>query len=784
MFKLILLHLLLLTTLFSLEVTLQSGKEDFEKFSTIHIKDSEFFVCQEIRDDFEVVTEIVCAFTRQPLESFKPIQNDFYQVTYQVKNKTFFLRIKPFHKIKLIPVVFNLYKDETTFDVQETLSKHWIVLGYKNNVPFHQEEKRTDVSINFPYTNPKEMLPYVGGLDIKGNPVMIKKIQDVTDYIKIKDAYADKKYDVCIALIDEVNEEYPHSLFNSEFIFYKIRSYFQLKEYDNVIEEARKYLSNYSSDENVPEVLALLSKSYSVVGLNVDADYFFDRLFSEHEESEFSKLGYIYKGEMLENSGASSKAEEFYTKALNETKEISIATLAAYRLATYNMSQSNSKQAALYIEKIVHAKSDFFSLDVKDSIKMMESFVEESDYVTAALIAKALLEQMKPSDDLYETLLKDRALWLAQTDNKKEALEELNRYLSTYQYGSFEEEIKVARDGLFFHNNELNVSARLAEYEQLVETYSGDLIGDRALYEKAKLLLQEKEYTKVLDLKASLEELDQERYTDVNEMIRSAAIGTMEQALGQKECHIVLAISTDYNITLSSKWDSSIYECAMLGGDFLLAKEMTSRNLKVSDIKERMSWLYKHINVDFSIGNYTEVVQASKDLIDLMGEDKEYNQVYRILFDAYSRLEDEISMLRIINELERVYGINYKDIDRYTLVMNIGINKKDNNLIIKYANYVFTIQNSSYSYPQTPFVEFTLYQAYFDREDYVKALDVLLELDKRDIINTERSREKYLLGVTYEKLWRNDEAKRAYKEAIEADSKSPWANLAQSALEM
>jgi tetratricopeptide (TPR) repeat protein len=167
-----------------------------------------------------------------------------------------------------------------------------------------------------------------------------------------------------------------------------------------------------------------------------------------------------------------------------------------------------------------------------------------------------------------------------------------------------------------------------------------------------------------------------------------------------------------------------------------------------------------------------------------MGDDSKYNQVYRVLFDAYSRLEDDENMLHQVNDLERVYGINYKDLDRYTAVMNIGVKKKDNNLITKYANNVFTIQNASDSFPQTPFVEFTLFQAYFDREEYSKALEVLLSLDKRDLDKTQRSREKYLLGLTHDKLWRNDEAKKYYKEAIEADSNSPWANLAQSALQM
>ena len=44
--------------------------------------------------------------------------------------------------------------------------------------------------------------------------------------------------------------------------------------------------------------------------------------------------GYIYKGEMLEESGNFSKAVLYYKKALNETNDIDIAATAAYEHAS------------------------------------------------------------------------------------------------------------------------------------------------------------------------------------------------------------------------------------------------------------------------------------------------------------------------------------------------------------------------------------------------------------------------------------------------------------------
>ena len=57
-------------------------------------------------------------------------------------------------------------------------------------------------------------------------------------------------------------------------------------------------------------------------------------------------------------------------------------------------------------------------------------------------------------------------------------------------------------------------------------------------------------------------------------------------------------------------------------------------------------------------------------------------------------------------------------------------------------------------------------------------------LDKLKLKPKVRARQKYLKGAVLDKLWRDDEAIKAYKEAIKADENSAWAKLAKSALEI
>ena len=785
MLKWILLLLLSTSSLFALEISMNGAKEDHQKYSTLHIDDAKKFVCQEIKDDFEITTKIVCAFSKKPTKNIQKLQNDFFKIDTIIKEKTFFLVITPFHKIKLMPVVFDLTKDDTLYQPDVSISNHWMVIGYVDKLPLINNQPKPEISINFPYYSDKDKLPYVGGLDIKGNPVYIKKVDDVSDYLRIKKFFKEEEYEYCNELIDEIFKSYPNTLFKAELTYYKIKVYAKLKDYDNVIATSKIYLREYSSDENIPEVLSLTADAYSKIGLNTDADYFFDRLFSEHEHSVYSQWGYMYLGEMLEASGSASKAINFYKKALNETESIDAAVTAAYHLASIKIGYS-LKESSKYIMQIVKAKSSFLKEDMRKSKEMMHIFADGAEYETSSAIAKSILDEIDRQDDGYEILLKNKALWLAKTTYKSEALIALNDYMQIYSDGVFLDEVQTAKDGLFFDTTDLNTSAKIDEYNKLIEEYADDSIGNRAVYEKAKLLLENEMYSDVLYFRNQLLDLDEEIYNDANSIITESAIGVMKKSLENKECQEVLNISNDYNITLSNEWDDGIYECSMKGGDYQLSRRIAGKNLKSKDLSERKKWLYRYIKIDFATGNYSDVVDASKDLIALIDDARtsKYKDVYRYLFDTYQRLEKSEEMISAIVDVQKVYGLDYKDLDRYALVMTIGSDKKDDNIVIEYGGEVMKIQTSSASNPQSPFVEFTLYQAFINRQDFNRALEVIKSLDTVELNASDRARQKYLLGTVYGKLWRDEEAMKAYQESIDADSTSAWAKLAQGAKEI
>jgi len=772
--------------LFALEISIDSAKENFHDYSIINLKAKNDFMCQEIKDEFGKTKKIVCAFSKKPRKPLKNIQNNFFNLNTIVKDKIFFIVVKPFYKMRLFPIVFDLCKDNSVYKANVKISKHWTIVGFKDTVPLIDNSNADSAGINFPFFLQKDKLPYVGGLDLKGNPVHLKKVEDVSQYLKVKQNYKKKKYDFALELIDDTFKNYPRTLFRSELLYYKLKVYSKLKQYDNVISLSKEYLRDYSANDNVPEILSLVAKAYSKTGLNSDADYFFDRLFTEYPDSIYTKWGYIYKGEMLEDSGNAKKAIKFYKQALMETKNIDVAVNAAYRLAVYNLGYSKIKKASKYIMEIIRAKSSFFMNNLKSSIKNMHQFADADDYITASAMAKALLDNMSSKNDKYEVILKDRGVWLAKTSHKKEALKVLDDYLKKYKYGNYQDIVQTTKDSLFFDIKDKNTSAKLKQFNKLISDYKDDSIGNRAIYEKAKLLLAKKMYSDVLGFKKSILALDSDKYKDKNQIIREAVIGVMKLSLKHKQCQEVLDLSNQYKISLSTNWDDGIYMCAMKGGDYILSKTIANRNLESKNINQRKKWLFRYIKVDYATSNYSDVIDASKELISLIQGNKKslYKEVYRIIFDAYQRLGKTDQVINYIDTIQKVFGLDYKDIGRYVAVMGIGSKLKDDTMVIKYASDVMKIQKSSNSYNQSPYVEFTLYQAYINKNDLNKALETIKSLNNVKLDESDRARQKYLLGSVYSRLWRNDDAKKAYKDSIKADPKSAWAKLAKDALKV
>ena len=134
---------------------------------------------------------------------------------------------------------------------------------------------------------------------------------------------------------------------------------------------------------------------------------------------------------------------------------------------------------------------------------MAETFVDRNDPKTATRITESLLNKTDTKSPDHQVLLKNLGLQLAKAGKNTEALKRFNEYLSTYKYGEYVEEVRRAKDGLFFEEGDRNTTGDIKKYNDLIERYGNDSVGQKALYKKAQLLLKEKKYKEVLDMESA-----------------------------------------------------------------------------------------------------------------------------------------------------------------------------------------------------------------------------------------------------------------------------------------
>jgi hypothetical protein len=767
-----------------MELSIQSGKEEGEKYSILHLQNSIPFSCEATNNEFGETRRIDCRLPRAPQKSFSPINNTHFNIIGTATPKGYTITITPKAKMKLIPLAFDLSKETATFQGSIQNTKHWSVVGYTQTLPLLAIRPPSETAINFPVKINKDIRPFVGGLDLKGNPIKIARVQDVTDYMEMKKAYEAKKYEKVLDLSTNALKSYPKTVFKNELLLYQIRALHEEEESEKLIEVSKQFLRDYSSDPSVAEVLAYLANSYGKLGQSSDADYFFDRLFDEQPDSPFAALGMVYKAEQLEGSGEIKKAVQFYKKALETSKDVAVASRAAFKLAQIELNNNNAKKAAEYIDKIASANPKYFAEVRDNAMAMAEVFFDRNDPKTAARISEGLINATDKKSPDYEVVLKNLGLELAKENKKSEALKRFNEYLDTYKYGQFIEEIRRAKDGLFFDEGDKNTTGEIKKYDELIERYGNDSVGQKALYKKAQLLFKEQKYQDILDMESDLYRLESSVYPETTSMITKSAIGLEKARLKEGKCVEAMKLQRMYKIRLLSEWDEDIFNCALNTTQYAAAKKIAQSHLKSKSIAERQIWLYRMVKTQFGLGEYKEAIKGGNELITLLEAEKnpQLNDIYRIMFDTAQRVGDGEGMIRYVKSVEGAYTNDFKDIERYTQMVSLGLSRKDEGMVQAYAVKVAALQERTKTYTQSPYIEFTLAQSYQNLGKDTAALSVLKTLNKQKLETDKRARQQYLIGAIEQKLGHKREARDAFNASIKTDKNSAWGKLAKDAL--
>jgi len=167
-------------------MSVQNGKEEQKPYSILHLRDTSYFKCESVRNDFDVITSIECQIPQASQHPFPTIQNTHFTVDYKPSSTGYSIVISPKTKIALFADSFDLLREPQTYRSSARKTKEWSIIGYSDSIPMLPEVKENQNALNLPIRSAKETYPYVGGLDLKGNPIKMKRIEDVNDYMEIK----------------------------------------------------------------------------------------------------------------------------------------------------------------------------------------------------------------------------------------------------------------------------------------------------------------------------------------------------------------------------------------------------------------------------------------------------------------------------------------------------------------------------------------------------------------------------------------------------------------------
>ena len=714
----------------------------------------------------------------------KDVGNDFFSISFHRVSGKLVCKIVPKKRSRIFPLPQPLYKDGVIPAKRPSKSYHWTIIGYESKLPYLGKRHKADDSINFPFDLKDYAIPSIGPVDINGNPVFMKKNRDVERFMSIKSAFNSKKYKRAYDLATEAQELHPDSIFASDFLRYRIKALAKedMKENaEEIIKLGKIFIKRYTSDEYLPEVLLILARVYAATGFDSDANYFFDRLIEEHKGSRFADLGLIYLGDQLYINGKSKEAIKRYLEAYYGTKDVDIASLAAYKLAIRYFDASKHEKAKEYIQKIWEKNPGFLLKEKGDAHDIAKRLASYGYYDLAIEIDRALLKRVKKLDNLYEEILFEIAQWYDEKGDIKKAIEWYERYLEEFSYGEYSDKAKESLDALFVTSEETNATEAIEKFETLMREYRGGAIAQKALVAKAKLLLKLKRYKEVLSLADAIESIKDENIKELGlDTLKSAAKRVFEDAVKQNECKRAISMVENYGLKPDAKYDSFLYGCYQKFARYDRALEIAKRHLLG---KEREEWLCKTVHSLTLKQSYIEAKKAAEDLIKLAGEEpKSCPTLMWDLVKALHHTGPYAKEIALIKELSKRYGNDIKMAEIYKAGYDSAKRERDRVQQIWMLQKLLKLQKAKGVHPYSPWAEFEAIRLYKGENMVKRALDVAESMRVLNLRGEKRARWLYELGSLQLSSGKKSEAKESFKKCALQSDGGPWRKLCKDAL--
>jgi len=736
--------------LLALEIVVDTTKN----YSVLTMTNDKTFACKQKDKD----TYICKFFTLPSTPVFSTNTLDFKFEPFFVKNQ-FYLKIKVKNKSFIKSFSKNLYEgyDKRLKELQ--LAKKWVIISYKNKLPYLSNKPIEGLKLPLEVDNQF----YLKAIDANGNPIDYDtQTGDVIEYFTILKLA--NKGTLSLDRVDEFLQTYPKSIFIPDVLYLKLKLLDSEGNTDECAALGKEWINKYATNEHLPEVLLILAKNYANQGMMEDATYIYERLFTEYQNSKYAYEGMIYLADELYSAGDSKRAFELYKRAFTNTKDIEVASLAASRIAQRYLDEGNIKESLKYYNRLFKANKKFLLKDINQAYNLANQLAKHNGYKLAIKIGEEILKKLTPDDDLYEPLIYRLAKWSYEDGDFTKTQKYVNIYLNKFPYGDFADEIKDIKDKVLFEIPDKNTTLMLERYNQILEKYPNTDLATKALKKKIELLYKLKKYKQLLSLK---------NVEDINKTIEfNSAKNLVIEDLKAKKCDEAIKYYKEYNVTLSKKYDDSLFNCSYQVRAFNIASQVCNKYL-LSDDATALKWLKNKAKVFEAQNNYQKLALIIDDICSLQKTNC-YKWKYKQFF-AYYNLNKPKQFLKIASEL--INKDNIKNIDIFMKVV-LYAKQTDNTLLAyTYAKKILQLQKKYNTYVQSPFIDFSFVESAKKLNKKAEAIKALEHLITLDIDDESKARAYYMLASLTSK-------KEYLQKCIKLKNSKTWMPLCKDSLEL
>lgn len=756
---------------YSASLTLNEIKDNNKIFSILHIKDEKAFLCEIKMRDFKDI--VVCEFSKNITKKISKKTNNFLLTSFGNK-----IQIIPEHKIKLQSlqddfITTNIIK----LDVKQSY-KHWIITVYKDDAEFLKKSKRDGIDFDITFSNRE--LPYVGSLDLNALPIIQKS--DALSLGRIKEYYFRKNYQKVIELCDMLLSQ-KSSVFFEEAKLFKLRAMDALAwesgedlnvDTDKLLDLAREWIDENPSSRNLAEVLMYISKTYYKLGYINRANEYSDILKDDFYDSKFTKLAQIHKADRIyENRKRRSEALEIYKDVLYNTKDVTIASDVASKLAQRYLDIFQAKLAAKFYRKVVDANEPYVKKYSQKSYEFAKRFAEAKEYDIAINIAGILLSE-KSDRKLRENLQKDISYWFELSGKKHGAIGLYRQYLLDYPNGSYVKFVEDRLDKIVFDVDEKNLVQKMANIDTILAKYPDDPIYKKALVAKAQMLIEAKDYDRLFKIEKEL------KANKIDKFLSFAAQKKISIDLKNDRCKDAIYLKREYNSNVEEKFEPKFFECLMRSAKYKDALDLSNKYLKDKNLAKKLEWMHKALQAHSRLDENKKVIMLGEDIEKLSDvlKTKKYQDIVYQKAKAYYNLQDyDEMMLREVIKAEKLYPKNIKNIDLFVKTLRYAKNRKNDTLISTYAKKIIELQKMHKISSYSPRVELDYINALKRLKLYDKALKEDLKLLYIKLSDEQRANVLYIAGELSLKIGKKSEAKEFFMKCGEIVDDSSWQKL-------